>query len=356
MTAIPEASPAAPPPVRHGGNLLAAIVRFGGDPEQWLDLSTGINPHGYPVPPLPAEAWRCLPQDEDGLAGIAAVAYGASRALPVAGTQAAIRLLPALLRPGRTGMAALGYSEYAPAFAAAGHRVELLPESAFAQADLADRFDHLVVVNPNNPSGRCIGTARLRQWHARLAERGGTLVVDEAFIECLPPAPGRGSLAASTDHPGLVVLRSIGKFHGLAGLRCGFVLAQPRLLAALSARLGHWTVSGPARAVARLALEDTAWQETTRERLLADSQRLNMLLRAHGLFPVTLPLFAWVPHPQAAAMHRVLAQQRVWTRLFETDGGTGLRFGLPPADENAWCQLDAALASQPLQDALQPPA
>lgn len=354
-----------PPPIRHGGNLLAAARRYGRDPADWLDLSTGINPDGYPVPPLPPDCWQRLPQDDDGLAQIAARAYGAPQALPVAGSQAAIRTLPALLPPGRVGIAALGYSEYAPAFAAAGHRVVALDETAFSHPTLADGLDHLVVVNPNNPTGRIVPRERLLRWHAALAARGGTLLVDEAFADALAGDPGSASLASDGDRAGLIVLRSLGKFYGLAGVRCGFVLARPDLLGALAERLGHWTVSGPARAVARLALCDTDWQAATRARLRVASARLDALLRAHGLAPVTLPLFAWVPHAEAARLHQALAHAGVWTRLFDapassmasrdsTGDATGLpglpslpslRFGLPPDREPGWQRLADALAT-----------
>ncbi|KWW34791.1 MULTISPECIES: threonine-phosphate decarboxylase CobD [Cupriavidus] len=328
-------------PIRHGGNLLAAVHRYGRPAETWLDLSTGINPDGYPVPPLPADAWQRLPQDDDGLAGIAAQAYGTAHALPVAGSQAAIRTLPRLLRPGRVGIAALGYSEYAPAFAQAGHTVTPLDEADFQVADLADALDHLVVVNPNNPTARLLPIDTLRHWHERLAARGGTLIVDEAFIDCT----GAASLAGSSAAPGLIVLRSLGKFYGLAGVRCGFVLAQPALLDALADQLGHWTVSGPARAVARIALTDTAWQAATRTSLSAAGQRLAILLRDHGLSPVSQPLFSWVPDARAGSLHEALARQGVWTRLFDAAGGcpSSLRFGLPPNDDAAWQRLDAAL-------------
>jgi cobalamin biosynthetic protein CobC len=339
-----------PFPIRHGGNLLAAVRQYGRPADAWLDLSTGINPDGFPVPALPAQVWQRLPEDDDGLAEIAALAYGAPRALPVAGSQAAIRTLPGLLAPGRVGVAALGYSEYAPAFADAGHQVVLLGERDFAPDRLAGAIaslDHLVVVNPNNPTGRSLPAPTLLACHRELAGRGGTLLVDEAFADCAPDI----SLAAHTTLDGLVVLRSLGKFYGLAGVRCGFVLAAPAMLAALSQRLGHWTVSGPARALARMALADTAWRQATRTRLQASSTRLAALLRDHGLAPVMQPLFAWVPHADAPALHDRLARAGVWTRLFDAPAVgddmavSSLRLGLPPDSETAWRHLADALAA-----------
>ena len=338
--------------LEHGGRLRQAAQRWGIPSGDWLDLSTGINPHGYPVPPIAPEAWQRLPED-DGLEALAAAHYGAADAnamLAVAGSQAAIRALPALLPRGRVGVAQIGYSEYAPAFARAGHVVVLLPESAFLQADLPDALTHLVVVNPNNPTARCLPADTLRAWHARLHARGGTLIVDEAFIESLDHAP---TLAPQAGLPGLVVLRSIGKFYGLAGARIGFVLGAPALLAALRDALGHWTVNGPARAVVRAALADVAWQNQTRAQLQREGARLAALLYAYGLPNHATPLFAWAPTPDAPALHAALARQGIWTRLFDVPatspgcglhGLPGLRVGLPP-DETGWCRLANTLAS-----------
>ncbi|MHA6824031.1 threonine-phosphate decarboxylase CobD [Ralstonia pseudosolanacearum] len=335
--------------IAHGGNLAAARVRHGEPSGGWVDLSTGINPHGYPVPPIPPEAWLRLPED-DGLEAAAATHYGVASTdavLAVAGSQAAIRALPLQLPRGRVGIARIGYSEYAPAFARAGHDVALLEEADFLAADLPDALTHLVVVNPNNPTARCLPAATLRDWHARLSARGGTLIVDEAFIETLDTPPSLAPLAGA---PGLIVLRSIGKFYGLAGARIGFVLGSPACLAALREALGHWTVNGPARAVVRAALADTAWQSATRARLQAEGARLSALLARHGLPNASTPLFAWVPTPDAAALHAALARQGLWTRLFDVPGAApvqGLRLGLPP-DAIGWQRLDDALASLPL--------
>ncbi|CAH0443970.1 Histidinol-phosphate aminotransferase [Ralstonia syzygii subsp. syzygii] len=332
--------------IAHGGNLAAARGHYGEPSGGWVDLSTGINPHGYPVPPIPPEAWLRLPED-DGLEAMAAAHYGvacADSVLAVAGSQAAIRALPLLLPRGRVGIARIGYSEYAPAFARAGHDVVLLEETDFLDANLTDALTHLVVVNPNNPTARCLAADTLRDWHARLTARGGTLIVDEAFIETLGAAPSLAPLAGA---PGLIVLRSIGKFYGLAGARIGFVLGPQAWLAALREALGHWTVNGPARAVVRAALADTAWQAGTRDRLQREGARLSALLARHGLPNASTPLFAWVPTPHAAALHVALARQGLWTRLFDVPGTPplpGLRFGLPP-DAIEWQRLDEALAS-----------
>ncbi|MFM0739988.1 threonine-phosphate decarboxylase CobD [Paraburkholderia xenovorans] len=322
--------------VTHGGNLHEAATRYGIPYGEWLDLSTGINPHGYPVPPVPADAWRRLPDDGDGFAACAARYYGAPDAahvLPVAGSQAAIRALPALLPRAVVGIAPLTYSEYAPAFERAGHRVVPLD----VQCDtLPDALTHAVVVNPNNPTAEHLGAAKLLEWHAQLRTRGGTLLVDEAFADTLPG----GSLAGSTNWDGLIVLRSPGKFFGLAGVRAGFVLGAPSLLADLRRTLGAWTVSGPARHAVKAAFEDSAWQRAMRTRLEADGIRLVKLLRAHDFATRGTPLFAWSDDPRAAALHDALARRGIWTRLFQASGS--VRFGLPASDAE-WIRLEENL-------------
>ena len=114
--------------------------------------------------------------------------------------------------------------------------------------------------NPNNPNGRQVEPGALRELAGRLAEQRGWLVVDEAFADVVPGA----SLAPHVDQAGCVVLRSFGKFFGLAGLRLGFALANPSLAGAIRRALGPWAVSGPACRIATEALGDGAWITETR--------------------------------------------------------------------------------------------
>jgi cobalamin biosynthetic protein CobC len=204
-----------------------------------------------------------------------------------------------------------------------------------------DSLDVLLLVNPNNPTGECFSCERLESWLERLARRGGWLVVDEAFMDATPEA----SLAPLAGRPGLVVLRSLGKFFGLAGARVGFVLALPELLAQLEERLGPWSVAAPARWVARHALADVAWQSAARETLPLASLRLKEVLTRHGLAPAGgTALFQWVPTSAAVPIQEHLAQQGIWVRRFESP--SALRFGLPGGEET-WQRLEAALENLP---------
>ena len=308
--------------LEHGGRLQQAARRYGIAAADWLDLSTGINPNGWPVPPLPGTAWSRLPESDDGLE-VAARAYCSTQALlPVAGSQAAIQALPLLRSACRVAVLAPGYAEHAHAWRRAGHRTQLV--SSAQVDDAIAQVDALVLIHPNNPTGERFALQQLIDWHAQLAARDGWLIVDEAFVDATPDA----SLAPFCPRPGLIVLRSLGKFFGLAGARVGFVLAPPEILQPLDEQLGPWTVSGPARALATLALQDHAWHAQTRARLVHDAQRLHEFLRDRGLPPAGgTGLFQWVVTPQAAIIHERLACQGILTRLFSEP--SSLRFGLP---------------------------
>lgn len=328
--------------LEHGGGLRQAAARYGIPLADWLDLSTGINPVPWPTPALPASSWHRLPETDDGLEAAARAYYQAPALLPVAGSQAAIQALPALRSRSRVGVLQPAYAEHAQAWQRAGqwagHAVEVLPaDSDDALLDAAiTRLDVLILIHPNNPTGRRYPLALLRAWHRRLALRGGWLIVDEAFMDATPEY----SLAAYSDAPGLIVLRSLGKFFGLAGARVGFVLAAPALLNALNETLGPWTISGPARCLATQALADRSWQAATRQRLARDAQRLHDLLDAHGLTPTGgSALFQWLRHEQAGALQDGLAGQGIWVRRFAEP--SSLRFGLPHAE--GWHRFARAL-------------
>lgn len=324
--------------LEHGGQLRAAAARYGIPLERWVDLSTGINPLPYAPPTVPLDAWARLPQEQDGLEEAAAAYYGTPHLLPLAGSQAAIRALPRLRPAARVGVLHPGYAEHAHAWRDAGHKVtELAAQDIEAHVD---RLDVLVLMQPNNPTGTIFTHAQLQSWHECLAARGGWLVADEAFID----ADSQPSFADGQMPEGLVVLRSLGKFFGLAGARVGFALAHPALLARMRELLGPWGVTGPARFVAQAALRDRAWQEATRTRLQQDGARLAQLLRDSGLPPAGgCALFQWVLTDAAEELHRELAQRGILTRRFAQP--RSLRFGLPGSEAD-WNRLHATLARE----------
>lgn len=318
----------------HGGDADRARRQYGaGD---WLDLSTGINPVPYPVPPLPARALSDLPTaaDFEALIHAARLAYGcASGIVPLAGAQAAIQIVPRLAAPGRARVLAPTYNEHAAALGAQGWQVdETGHAAALAGADLA------VLVNPNNPDGRCHDPA----WLAGLAGEVGLLVVDESFADAAPEL----SLAPRLEGlDNVVVLRSFGKFYGLAGLRLGFALAGADLCARIAALAGPWAVSGPAIHAGIAALSDRDWRVRRAEGLAWDAARLDRAAARAGWRPVGgTVLFRTYDTPDAAAAQDMLARARIWTRIFPYSGGW-IRLGLP-GNETGWQRLEAALAGQ----------
>ncbi len=322
--------------LHHGGRLREAVLEYGIPLDEWLDLSTGINPNGWPVPDLPAACWQRLPEQDDGLEQAAADYYGSNHLLPVAGSQAAIQLLPKLRKPGRVGVLQPSYAEHAAAWRRAGHEVvEVTPPTIEQQLP---SLDVLLLVNPNNPSGDRFTPEQLTQWQQQLHLRGGWLVVDEAFMDAEESVL---SMLSRCGGEGLVVLRSLGKFFGLAGIRVGFLFAWPLLLKQVARQLGPWHVSGPAREVARRALQDTVWQQGIKGRLQQDSRRLAALLQGCGLTPAGgTHLFHYVRHAEAEAMHRQLAAEGIFTRLFASP--PALRFGLPGTEAD-WERLHQAM-------------
>ncbi len=334
---VPDLTPAEP--AVHGGNLTWAIRCFGNHPEGWIDLSTGINPDPYPIPTLPAEAWTRLPDEaaEAVLCRAAAQYFGVGDPATVAmapGSQAVIQMLPRLRPRARVAVLSPTYGEHARCWAAAGHAVAEIGDH---EADGA-RWEVIVATNPNNPDGRVLRPGRLLDLADRLAARGGWLVVDEAFADTDPAI----SIAAQAGRPGLVVLRSFGKFFGLAGLRLGVALAAPDLATRVRAAFGPWAVSGPAIAIAGAAFADVAWIAATRAALAERSARLDNLLRSAGLTVIGgTALYRLADSPAAPALFERLGQFGILARPFAYRR-SWLRFGLPP-EGRAWERLAEAL-------------
>ncbi|WP_375458260.1 threonine-phosphate decarboxylase CobD [uncultured Enterovirga sp.] len=371
----------------HGGDLTEAMARHGAGDPPWLDLSTGINPHPWPVPEaLARQGWERLPSapDAESLLGAARAAYRVpdeAGIVAAPGTQALIQWLPRLAPPG--GVAVLGptYAEHEASWRLAGVDVhEITDVSAFVgQPGRGASFEaplrgapqdeegrgihsrpqaevragpatwageprsphdarHLVVVHPNNPDGRLLSDGELLDAARLCQERGGWLIVDESFADIVPK---RTSVALVAHYP-VVVLRSFGKFYGLAGLRLGFAVAGQPIANAIRAALGPWAVSGPALAIGAAALADDGWAHGMRARLAGEAAALDRVLEAGRLEIVGgTSLYRLARHPEARALHEALAAEHIWVRRF-TWAPDLLRFGLPP-DEAGFDRLAAAL-------------
>ena len=303
----------------HGGGLDTARLQFGGNARDWLDLSTGINPVPYPLGDIAPEAWTRLP-DRTAFTRLEQAARKfwhvpeTADVLAAPGASAVIARVPLLAEPGVVDIPTPTYNEHAAAFDAAGWRI--------GASDTAR-----VVVHPNNPDGRL--------WRSGLD--APLTVIDESFCDVTPAA----SHIARATRPGTLILKSFGKFWGLAGLRLGFAIGDPALIARLREALGPWQVSGPALEIGARALEDRAWAEATRARLAADTARMDGLVTAKGAQLVGgTTLFRLYEVDDAQAWFTRLGQAHVLTRIFPYSK-TWIRLGLPGPD--GWDQLERAL-------------
>lgn len=330
--------------IKHGGQLRQASQKFGHLPDQWLDLSTGINPFGYPIPLIPDEVWHRLPDDPDELNSIAKNYYQTKHLLPLAGSQAAIKVLPRLRSPCMVGIVHPCYDEHRLAWLQNGHAVQELrhiPEVSWVSQNL----DVLILIQPNNPTGHVYEPDYLQAIHQVLKQKNGWLIVDEAFIEACPKAHTAVQIAMPE---GLIILRSCGKFWGLAGARAGFLIAHPTILRQAQNQLGPWCLTGPSRWLITQALTDTAWQHQTQKKLAALSNRMDLQLKNLGLISLGhCHLFRWLPTPMAQTIHRELAKKGILTRLF-TDP-MAIRFGLPKTDKE-WDLLQEMLTQTLIHD------
>ncbi len=321
--------------LEHGGHLRRVAESTGTLMEDWLDLSSGISPHHWPIPEPPPECWHRLPEDDDGLHQAAARYYGAPHLLPLPGTQAAIQLLPRLRPPGRVAVLGPTYAEHDHCWRQQGHATQALDLASLD--DHIERYDVVIVVNPNNPTGDYQPASFLLGWWERLRHRHGWLVVDEAFMDPTPDS----SLTPMTGRDGLIVLRSFGKFFGCPGARLGFVAAWPALLRKLNELAGPWAVSGPARWVGQKALSDRVWHDQARDLQKQGSRRLAGILKQYGLSPVGTPLFQSVLTPEAIPLEQHLMSHLILVRRFNRS--VLIRFGLPGTAEG-WARLETALA------------
>jgi cobalamin biosynthetic protein CobC len=308
----------------HGGGLDAAVAQFGGSRAQWLDLSTGINPTPYPIPEIPAQYWQCLPD-----AGAQNTLLNAARKfwnlpnsadiIATSGVSQLIAMIPSLSETGAVEIIGPTYNEHAAAFNAAGWNV-------------GETGNVRVVVHPNNPDGRTHNITAGDTAKTKLT------IIDESFCDVLP----QESLIALTAQPNVIVLKGLGKFWGLAGMRLGFAIASPELCQKITDRIGPWAISGPAQYIGAAALNDQTWAKKTRARLASDTARLDTMMSEHGYTALGgTDLFRLYDTPNAVALQTKLAQKYVWSRAFPYSN-SWLRLGLPGSAAQ-WDQLKQAL-------------
>jgi len=321
----------------HGGRIDSAMQRFPDAPRPWLDLSTGINRDGWrPATPLAVDL-QALPSVTAlaGLNGAAAVAFGAPdvaiTALP--GTEMGLRMLGRIALPAPYHHVVPGYRTHGAALPGS------VAISVDALGDVAAGGGTVLLANPNNPDGRILSPERLRDVAQTLGRRGGLLVIDEAYADAVPGVSVLPHLAGDAS---ILVLRSLGKFFGLAGVRLGFACGPAAVVARIAEQAGSWPVSATAIAYGTAAYRDAAWIAATRVRIVEQALALDHVLLARGLVPVgECPLFRLVECEDGEALFGRLARAGILTRPFD-DAPRWLRIGLP-GDDAALARLDGAL-------------
>ncbi len=303
-----------------GGDTDRAADRFGAS--DWIDLSTGINRRPWAAPAPSAHALTALPTGADmhGLCAAAAARFGCrpDEVLPLAGASAAIQLLPHVLSGYHASVLSPTYNEHAASLGAAGWQVSQVTEPLrLAAADLA------VIVNPNNPDGRSFTPAEITD----IAGMVTHLLVDESFADARPDLSVAGKRPEN-----VTVLRSFGKFWGLAGLRLGFAIGAPDLLARLSERAGPWAVSGPAIQIGTVALADDAWHADTLVWLSEAALHLDQIVTPHWPLAGGTHLFRLYEAPDAGAARDRLARAGIWSRIFPWHD-RWIRLGIPGSRE-----------------------
>ncbi len=328
--------------LNHGGNLQRAQVLYPTATQPWLDLSTGISPWVWPVPEIPESVWQRLPEGTAALCHAAAEFYRCDEEtiVPVTGSQAAIELIPNVLPLGRVALPEWGYGEHRKSWQQSQHDCCYYQnQQQLHQWIVNDEIDYVVVINPNNPTAETFDLDRILQWQQQLQLRGGYLLVDEAFAQQI-------SCANYVPQGGLIVLKSLGKFFGLAGVRLGFALLPPELNVSLREKMLHWGVSNPAIWIAERALSDVLWQQQQRNRIAIVSNEFQEIIAP--LFPSekisSAGLFVSVFGTPArlGTVFIAFAQRGIWLRIFQPiEQQTYLRFGLP--HDSQWPRIKTAV-------------
>ncbi len=324
--------------VMHGGDIRAASKQYGIAESEWIDLSTGLNPKPYPVDNIPADVFSSLPYTSAKLQESAADYYKNKNLIAVNGTQLAIKKLPQILPHYPIVIPQHGYLEHSLHWHAAGVEVINYPSvnkdhaihSINSHLNTYTKF-HLLIINPNNPTGLTFSPQQIQTWANKLSD-DCYLIVDEAFMDM---HPGESVLKKNMSE-NMIVLRSFGKFFGLAGIRMGFVFANDFILRQVEKEIGLWAVNGPAQHIAMEALANERWQQSARQDIqkavevsqIVYSELFNPLLIIRQVHESLFSSY-WLPNKQAQWIYHFFACRGILIRLINVDEKTSLiRLGL----------------------------
>jgi cobalamin biosynthetic protein CobC len=363
--------------LNHGGRLATISQQYPNVDLKWIDLSTGVSPDPYPYAYYPNSnlksnsnfypysdqpldntldnsAYHHLPQQSPDLLSISRDYY--LKASPVAhqwpnpiianGSQQVIQSLPILWQQAHSvettkdtltylkatvWLPRFGYKEHEFCWRLMGHTIK----HYHTLSDITIKTNTVVVViNPNNPTTELSSMDDLLALEKNLEKHQSWLIIDEAFMDSFPSHYSRLSQPISNN---TFVLRSLGKFFGLAGLRVGFVWCSNIWNNRLQQHIGPWPVSGLSLKLAENALADIRWQNQQIINLNKQSIALEKLLSEYfhqcntRVVLKRSHLFVTVMLDNASKTFDALCHKGIYVRLF--DCRSGLRFGLPNNDE-----------------------
>ncbi len=317
---------------QHGGDLDWACKTFAREKGDWIDMSTGVSPWTWPVPEIPESVWQSLPGSHKGLLEIASRYYGCAldRIAPIPGSQYAISRVPKFVPRGRVALPELGYQEHRLAWEKHGHVAEYYRDLGSLEAIVqSGQVEYVVVINPNNPGGERASSNYIAHISKILGliHSDGLLLVDEAFMDSTPDQSSISLEAAN-----VLVLRSVGKFFGLAGLRLGFVIGSRRWCEIFEREISPWLISHPALYIGEKALSDDSWIALQKQRIDGGVRMLSALLSTRYQSPIESELFVTVSGEAEILLDDFigLGLQGVLTRFVRSSENDGLlRFGLP---------------------------
>ncbi|MFL0809194.1 MAG: pyridoxal phosphate-dependent class II aminotransferase [Agarilytica sp.] len=320
----------------HGGDIAWAERTFGHPKSEWVDLSTGISPWSWPVPSIPTDIWRSLPPSCDVLHQCAAKYFGCDEQMlcAISGSQYFISSIPRLQIKARVCLPKVAYSEHEKNWAAHGHDVSHYESvDELIECLTHSETDYAVIVNPNNPSTEFISADQIDSCVNAIEKNNHncTLIIDEAFIDTYP----QGSYVERLQSNNVIILRSIGKFFGLAGVRLGFVIGMPSTIESLSSLSAPWSVNHPSIYIGERALNDIAWVNSQRARIAASASELSALLSGRYTCVKSAGLFVSV-FDRYSSLEKEFScfaeEGKIFLRLIALNNGKGiLRFGLPGA-------------------------
>ncbi|MDT3428929.1 threonine-phosphate decarboxylase [Paenibacillus forsythiae] len=285
----------------HGGDLATAEELFGVPVRQMLDFSANINPMGPPpgLKDILLAEWEGLvhypdPESRE-LRSAISQKYNIDPSSILVGNGAAevIDLIVRGFKPGKVAVVDPAFREYAEASLKAG--AEMLPvpasaEDAFAipvEALLAacEEADLLFVGQPNNPTGQWLD----REAVARLADTAAThqtvVVLDEAFIDFFEDESELSFIREAANSRHVIVIRSMTKFYGIPGLRLGYAVAHPDNISFLRRLQVPWSVNYLAQKAGVFALNQTGYEERTKQLVALERSWLTEELRSIGCQP-----------------------------------------------------------------------